>query len=59
MFNWPIGLEMFHKWFWATFERKLKFENFALFLQSVSRDFRLFVHFSYFQGNARVKLTFE
>ena len=45
MFNWPIGLEMFHKWFWATFERKLKFENFALFLQSVSGNFRLFVHF--------------
>ena len=29
LFYWPIGLEMFHKWFWATFERKLKFENFC------------------------------
>ena len=26
---WPIGLKMFHKWFWATFERKLKFEHFC------------------------------
>ena len=26
---WPIGLKMFHKWFWATFERKLKFEYFC------------------------------
>ena len=29
MFYWPIGLEMFNKWFWATFERKLKFEHFC------------------------------
>ena len=28
-FYWPIGLEMSHKWFWATFERKLKFEHFS------------------------------
>ena len=29
LFYWPIGLEMFHTWFWTTFERKVNFENFC------------------------------